>query len=87
MFFYIYKLFIIQIIDGEYYLELADENRISVVKEQTTRGIIYDRNGVVLARNVPTYDIVITPAELPEDEGDIQNIYRQLSELIDIPGQ
>ena len=85
MFFYIYKLFIIQIIDGEYYLELADENRISVVKEQTTRGIIYDRNGVVLARNVPTYDIVITPAELPEDEGDIQNIYRQLSELIDIP--
>ncbi|MHC1771028.1 MAG: penicillin-binding protein 2 [Flexilinea sp.] len=85
MFFYIYKLFIIQIIDGKYYLELADENRISVVKEQTTRGIIYDRNGVVLARNVPTYDIVITPAELPEDEGDIQNIYRQLSELIDIP--
>lgn len=85
IFFYAYKLFTIQIIDGQYYLELADENRISVVKEQTTRGIIYDRNGVVLARNVPTYDIVITPAELPEDEGDIQNIYRQLSELVDVP--
>lgn len=85
MLFYIYKLFSIQIINGDYYLELADENRISVVKEQTTRGIIYDRNGVVLARNVPTYDIVITPAELPEDEGDIQNIYRKLSALIDVP--
>ena len=56
MLFYVYKLFVIQIIDGEYYLELADENRISIVQEQTKRGIIYDRNGVVLARNTATYD-------------------------------
>ncbi len=85
MLFYVYKLFTIQILEGEYYLELADNNRISVVREQTTRGIIYDRNGVVLARNVPLYDIVITPAELPEDEGDVQSIYRTLSALVDIP--
>ncbi len=85
MVFFIYKLVIIQIVDGSYYLALADENRISVVKEQTIRGIIYDRNGVVLARNVPTYDIVITPAELPANAGDVQKVYRKLSELIDIP--
>lgn len=85
MLFYVYKLFTIQIIDGDYYLELADENRISVVQEQTTRGIITDRNGVVLARNTATYDIVITPADLPEDEGDTQEVYRKLSEIIGVP--
>ena len=71
MLFYVYRLFTIQIIDGDYYLDLADENRISIVQEQTKRGIIYDRNGVVLARNTATYDITITPADLPEDDGGV----------------
>jgi len=83
--YYIYRLVMIQIVQGDYYLALADENRISVVREQSTRGIIYDRNGVVLARNVPTYDIVIIPAELPADDGDVQEIYRVLSAKLDIP--
>ena len=47
MLFYTYKLYTIQIVNGETYLARADENRISVVQEQTKRGIIYDRNGVV----------------------------------------
>ena len=85
MLFYTYRLFTIQIIDGDYYLDLADENRITIVQEQTKRGIIYDRNGVVLARNTATYDITITPADLPEDDGDTQEVYRKLSQLIDIP--
>ncbi len=85
MLFYTYKLYTIQIVNGETYLARADENRISVVQEQTKRGIIYDRNGVVLARNTATYDITITPSELPEDEGDTQEVYRKLSELIDVP--
>ncbi len=83
--FYVTRLFKIQIIDGETYLARADENRITVVRDQTKRGVIYDRNGVVLAKNTPTYDIVIVPAELPEDEGDRQRIFRALSGLVDIP--
>ncbi len=85
MFFYVYKLYTIQIVNGENYRIRADENRISVVTDQTNRGIIYDRNGVVLARNTATYDIVITPADLPEDDGDTQEVYRKLSKLVDIP--
>lgn len=83
--FYVVRLYEIQIINGDSYLARADENRISVVREQTKRGIIYDRNGVVLAKNTPTYDIVIVPAELPSDEGDRQRIFRALSKLVDIP--
>ena len=37
--FYVVRLYEIQIIDGESYLARADENRISVVREQTKRGV------------------------------------------------
>jgi len=49
------------------------------------RGIILDGNNVILARNVPSYNVVITAADLPDDIGEIQEIFRQLSELINLP--
>ncbi len=83
--FYGFRLFSLQILNGEEYVAQADENRISNVSVQTERGIIYDRNGIVLAKNAAAYNIMITPADLPVDEGAIQEIYRQLSEVIDMP--
>ena len=83
--FYAYRLFKLQIVDGEDYLTQADDNRTEEISVSTQRGIIYDRNGYVLARNIPSYNVIITPAYLPTDEGAIQEVYRQLSELIDIP--
>jgi penicillin-binding protein 2 len=79
------RLFSLQIIEGKSYLAQAEENRTSIVSNQTNRGIIYDRNGFVLARNIASYNVVITPANLPTDIGASQQIYRELSELIDIP--
>jgi penicillin-binding protein 2 len=82
---YIGRLFTIQILEGQSYSDQADENRITKVSEATTRGSIYDRNGSVLASNVASYNVTITPAYLPSDEGETQNIYRQLSALINVP--
>ncbi len=79
------RLFNLQVIKGEEYLADAYENRISSISDPAPRGIIYDRNGNILARNVASYNVVITPALLPDDPSDIQDIYRQLSELIDVP--
>ena len=39
----------------------------------------------LLAGNIPSYNITITPANLPEDEGSLENVYRELSDLIKIP--
>lgn len=83
--FFVIRLFTLQILDGKLYLAQADENRTTSIKVQTQRGIIYDRNGYVLARNVASYNVIITPAYLPLDEGAMQQIYRELSELINIP--
>jgi penicillin-binding protein 2 len=83
--FYAFKLFDLQIIKGSDFLAQANENRTTNISIQTQRGIISDRNGYVLARNVPSYNVVITPAFLPTQEGAIQEVYRQLSELIGTP--
>lgn len=83
--FYVYRLFSMQVLEGDNYLAAAEGNRVKELSVQTQRGIIYDRNGFVLARNVAAYNIVITPALLPEDEGSTQKIYRELSKIIGLP--
>ena len=64
--FYAFRLFNLQVLDGQSYLAQADENRTTRVSDTTQRGIIYDRNGIVLARNIASYNVTITPAYLPE---------------------
>ncbi|NTV35415.1 MAG: penicillin-binding protein 2 [Anaerolineaceae bacterium] len=83
--FYAIKLFSVQIINGEEYRVRAEENRTTDVSISTQRGIIYDRNGTVLARNVASYNVIITPAYLPTDLGSQQEIFRRLAVLIDVP--
>jgi len=85
MIYYVFQLFSIQIVSGEDYKTRAEDNRTLEVSLPTERGLIYDRNGYILAKNVPSYNVTITPADLPADEGAIQEVYRQLSELIGVP--
>ncbi len=79
------RLFNLQILEGDLWTARAINNRIKDISDPAPRGIIYDRNGYILARNIASYNVVITPALLPDDQSDIQDIYRQLSELIDVP--
>lgn len=83
--FYVIKLFDTQVVNGAQYLAQADDNRTSTISVPTQRGIIYDRNGYILAQNIASYNVTIIPANLPADEGAIQEIYRQLSQMIGVP--
>lgn len=82
---YVVRLFSLQVINGAAYAGQAEENRIKNISVSTQRGNIYDRNDYVLARNAASYNVAITPANLPGDPGTTEEIYRQLSELIDVP--
>lgn len=82
---FVFRLFTLQIVQAEEWQALMIENSLQEINLPTQRGIIYDRNGVVLARNVPSYNVVITAAALPDDAGEVQEIFRHLSELIDVP--
>jgi penicillin-binding protein 2 len=81
----IFRLFGLQVLEFGNWKAQADENRTRAISVPPSRGIIYDRRGYILARNVASFNIVITPADLPNDLADIQEIYRQLSELTGIP--
>jgi len=83
--FYGFKLFVYQVIEGNSYTEVADENRTKNISDSTLRGKILDRNGYVLAENAPSYDVAIIPANLPSDAGAQEEIFRGLSELIKVP--
>jgi penicillin-binding protein 2 len=80
-----WRLFSLQILNGMTYVAQAESNRSQTISVPAPRGIIYDRNGTLLARNIASYSIVITPASLPDDDGDIQRIYRELSSLTGVP--
>jgi penicillin-binding protein 2 len=83
--FYLYRLFSLQIVKGADYAAQAEENRLKQISVQTQRGNLYDRNDIVLAENSAAYNVIITPAELPLDTGTAEEIFRELSALIDIP--
>jgi penicillin-binding protein 2 len=79
------RMFFLQVVMGKYYLGQAETNRTKLISIPSSRGVIYDRNGVILASNVPSYNITITPAQLPNDEAEVQAIYRKLSDLTGVP--
>ncbi len=62
------RLWQIQMVTGEKYRLLADRNRLRDVDVPAPRGVIYDRNGEILARNRPSFTVVIVPGDIPEDE-------------------
>lgn len=81
----VYRLLDLQVLGEQSWSLQAVDNYEDTIIDPAPRGIIYDRNGFILARNVASYNVVITPAGLPDDEADIQRIYREVSELTGIP--
>ena len=58
------RMFYLQVIKRDYFHTLAEANRISVVPVVPNRGIITDRNGVVLAANYSAYTLRVTPSKV-----------------------
>src|SRR5215510_1790256 len=81
----VYRLVALQVFDPRTWTEQSVDNYQETISEPAPRGIIYDRHGFVLARNLASYNVVITPASLPDDPADIQRIYREVSALTGVP--
>lgn len=58
------RLWYLQVVRYEGLAERADQNRIAVVPIPPRRGIVVDRNGVVLARNYRDYTLEVVPARV-----------------------
>ncbi|MGH8683176.1 MAG: penicillin-binding protein 2 [Burkholderiales bacterium] len=70
----------LQLVQHDYYRTKAEDNRISVVPLVPNRGLILDRNGVVLARNESQYTLEINPQKV----ADVEAAIGQLATVVDI---
>ncbi|MBV1878881.1 MAG: penicillin-binding protein 2 [Pseudomonadales bacterium] len=72
--FLVARMFYLQIVQHEIYITLADNNRIQLQSLPPIRGLIYDRNGELLADNVPTFSLTITKERVKNMDAIIADI-------------
>ena len=74
----------LQIIQGDYYYKIAQENYIRSLPIKAARGIIYDRNKKPLVKNIPFFNLVVIPSKLPKDEIHLRILIDIISQAIEI---
>ncbi len=75
------RLFYLQITNGTQYSAISNQQRQVLEPIPAPRGQIYDRNGRLLVKNVPTFAVKIRPADLPNDLRD--EVVARLGALLD----
>ncbi len=70
----------LQVIGHAHYSDLATDNRVRLSPIPPTRGLIYDRRGVLLADNLPAFNLEI----VPEQVKDLPNLLGRLGEVIEL---
>ena len=74
------RFYYLQVAQQDHYHTLAEANRISILPIVPNRGLIYDRNGKVLAQNYSAYALEIVPSKV----ADIESTIDELATIIEI---
>ena len=75
------RLFYLQVIRYDEFNEKAENNRTAIVPIVPNRGVIMDRNGIVLATNYSAYTLEITPSKVVEP---LEDVIEHLSSVVEI---
>lgn len=76
------RLFSLQIIEKGKLYKLSEANRIQLFFDPAPRGIIYDRNGKVIVRNIGSFSVLFSPTNLAREE--TEEILKKLSEILNL---
>jgi penicillin-binding protein 2 len=74
------RLIYLQVMGHEHYASLSRDNHVKISPLPPTRGLIYDRNGELLAENVPVYSLEI----VPEQVSDLTRTLQELQALLEL---
>ena len=58
------RIWQLQVLQGNEYRKLSEENRLRIVRVAAPRGIIYDRTGIPLVKNTPYYSVSVSPQNI-----------------------
>jgi penicillin-binding protein 2 len=72
----------LQILEHAHYQVLSENNRVHIRAAPPTRGLIFDRNGVLLAENLPSYQLEIVPERVEDMDATLAEL-RELMEISD----
>jgi penicillin-binding protein 2 len=75
------RMYFLQVIENDRYSAISDKNRIQLKPDKPTRGLIFDRSGVLIADNKPTYNVTVLKEEIGSD---LQVIVDQVGQIIDL---
>jgi penicillin-binding protein 2 len=78
----VFRLFYLQINNGQHYRSIADGNRIRVERIQPKRGVIYDSHSRPLLKNSPSFALQVMPVDLPEVEEEFLELEKLLNEKL-----
>ncbi|MBT6690765.1 penicillin-binding protein 2 [Candidatus Parcubacteria bacterium] len=74
----------LQMIRGSYYRDVAEGNRIRSDVIKANRGLIYDRFGNLMVKNISYFFLYIVPAAIPEDELAKQKMFNEVSKILEL---
>lgn len=77
------RLGYLQVVEYAYFSDLSENNRVRLMALPPNRGLIYDRNGVVMAENRPTFHLEI----IPEQIEDLDATLKGLREIVNLREQ
>ncbi len=81
------RTFYLQIVKGDYYLGVAEGNRIRNDVIKANRGLIYDRFGDLLVKNISYFFLYLVPDAFPQEEDDKNVFFDKLSDTLGIERQ
>ncbi|MFQ5457081.1 MAG: penicillin-binding protein 2, partial [Myxococcota bacterium] len=73
-----FRLFYLQIIRGDYFRETAQKNSIRMRRAVAPRGILYDRNGIEIAKSRPSFNLMLIPHEVKDKARTLKLVARLL---------
>lgn len=75
------RMYFLQVTEFAYHSTISENNRVHVLPIPPERGLIYDRNGVVLADNRPSFNLIMTR----ERSGDWSQVLDALISILQLP--
>lgn len=80
-----FRVFYLQVVEGKYYQQRADNNRTFFYVINAPRGIIYDRYNEPLVLNKPSFSLVMIPLDLPRNKTEREALIKNVSNIFKIP--
>lgn len=77
----VWRLADTQLKNGAYYEYLANLNQLRTIPVTAPRGLLYDRNGIVIARNRPSFVVEVVPMQLRDPNAEM----RELAKILMVP--